>query len=120
MAAGPYVKRNYVSHVHYSIPSIHHTTELILGIPPMSRYDQLAAPLYDAFTSNYNPQGYNYMKSEIPFSIVPKGAPGSVESMSMNFDEPDQSPGLGKVLWEYVKKGEPFPSHIAYMDDDDE
>ena len=120
VAAGPYVKRNYTSHVHYSIPSIHHTTELILGIPPMSRYDELAAPLYDAFTANYNPAGYNHIKSSIPFSVVPEGANGSVESLNMNFDEPDQSPGLGKVLWKYIKGDEPFPSHIAYMDDDDD
>ncbi len=120
LAISPYVRHGYVSHVHYSIPSIHHTAELILGIPPMSRYDQLAAPLYDAFTMKPDFTPYNHLPSQIPFSIVPEGAPGSKESLKMNFDKPDQAPGLGKVLWEYVTKGKPFPSHIAHMDDEDE
>ncbi len=120
LAVSPYVKHGYVSSVHYSIPSIHHTTELILGIPPMSRYDQLAAPLYDAFTMKPDFTPYNHIPSQIPFSIVPEDAPGVEESLKMNFDEPDQSPGLGKVLWEYVTNGKPFPSHIAHMDDDED
>ncbi len=120
VAVSPFVKHGYVSHVHYSIPSIHHTTELILGIPPMSRYDQLAAPLYDAFTMKADYSTYTHIPSQIPFSIVPEGAPGSEESKKMNFDKPDQAPGLGKVLWKYVKGEEPFPSHIATMDEEDE
>ena len=120
LAVSPYVKHNYVSHVHYSIPSIHHTTELILGIPPMSRYDQLAAPMYDAFTMNANLTPYNHLPSQIPFSLVPEDAPGSEESKKLNFDLPDQAPGLGRILWEYVKGSEDASPPIGKIDDDDD
>ena len=37
----------YVSHQQFDQPSVLRTMELILGLEPLSAYDQLAAPLYD-------------------------------------------------------------------------
>ena len=45
----------YVSHQQFDQPSVLRTMELILGLQPMSAYDQLAAPLYDLFGSVSDP-----------------------------------------------------------------
>lgn len=39
----------YIGHTHHHEPDIVRTIELILGLPPMSSYDQYAAPLYEFF-----------------------------------------------------------------------
>jgi len=50
MAAGPYVKRNYVSHVNSSFPGLLKTIFRTLGLPPLNLYDAAASDLADCFT----------------------------------------------------------------------
>lgn len=52
MAAGPYIKRNYVSHIHSSFPGLLKTIFRTLGIPPLNLYDATASDLADLFTSS--------------------------------------------------------------------
>ena len=52
LAAGPYVKRQYVSHVHASFPGLLKTVFRILGVPPLNLYDATASDLADCFTSS--------------------------------------------------------------------
>ncbi len=49
-AAGPYVKRNYVSHVNASSPGLLRTIFELLRLPPMSLMDATAASLRDMLT----------------------------------------------------------------------
>lgn len=51
LIVSPWAKHGRTSHVLSSYPSIFRTIEQVLGLPPMNRYDALATPLYDAFTS---------------------------------------------------------------------
>lgn len=51
MMAGPYVKRNYVSHTHANFGSILKTIYNILGVPYVNQYDATASDLSDFFTS---------------------------------------------------------------------
>ncbi|MBI2059736.1 MAG: bifunctional YncE family protein/alkaline phosphatase family protein [Nitrospirae bacterium] len=68
VVVGPHVKRGHTSHVHYSIPSFHRTMGLILGVAPISRYDQLAPPMYDLFSSKpLNSEPYTPVDPSIPF-----------------------------------------------------
>jgi len=57
LAISPWVKREYVGKLHYSLSSIFKTVDLILGIPPLNQYDMAATDLRDLFTStpNYTP-----------------------------------------------------------------
>ena len=57
MLISPWVKRNYVSHVHYSFGSIFKTFWNILGLPYLNHYDAGANDLADFFTSepDYSP-----------------------------------------------------------------
>lgn len=50
MIISPYVKRNYVSHIHYSFGSIFKTFWNLLGIPYLNQYDAGANDLSDFFT----------------------------------------------------------------------
>ncbi len=52
IAAGPHVKRNYVSHVHSSFPGLLKTIFRTLGIPPLNLYDATASDLADCYTSS--------------------------------------------------------------------
>lgn len=50
LAAGPYVKRNYVSHTNSNFPGLLRTVFELLRIPPMSLADATAASLAGMFT----------------------------------------------------------------------
>ena len=52
IGAGPYFKRNHVSHVHSSFPGLLKTVFRILGVPPLNLYDATASDLADSFTSS--------------------------------------------------------------------
>ena len=62
MMAGPYVKRNYVSHVHANFGSILKVVYNILNIPYVNQYDVTASLLQDFFTSkpDYTPYTFVY------------------------------------------------------------
>jgi YVTN family beta-propeller protein len=51
LAAGPYVKRNYVSHTNSSFPGLWRTIFELLGLPPSSLTDATAASLRDMLTA---------------------------------------------------------------------
>jgi YVTN family beta-propeller protein len=51
LMAGPYVKRNYVSHTHANFGSILKTIYNILAVPYVNQYDVTASNLSDFFTS---------------------------------------------------------------------
>jgi len=57
MLISPWVKRDYVSHVHYSFGSLFKTFWNILGLPYLNQYDAGATDLSDFFstTPNYDP-----------------------------------------------------------------
>jgi YVTN family beta-propeller protein len=58
MAVGPWVRRNYVSHVNASFPGLLKTIFRLLGIPPLNLYDAAATDLSDLFTNKPDPAVY--------------------------------------------------------------
>jgi hypothetical protein len=50
LAAGPWVKRSYVSHTNTSFPGLLKTIYRLLGLPPQNLFDASAADLQDCFT----------------------------------------------------------------------
>ncbi len=59
MVVSPYVKRDYVGHVHYSFGSIFKTFFNVLGLPYLNQYDAGATDLSDMFTGKPNFKPYN-------------------------------------------------------------
>jgi phospholipase C len=49
LVVSPYAKPGAVVHTRYDHVSVLRTMELILGLKPLSNYDALATPMYDAF-----------------------------------------------------------------------
>ncbi|MFN7921709.1 MAG: alkaline phosphatase family protein [Bryobacteraceae bacterium] len=58
LVVSPWAKRNYVSHVNASFPSILKTAFRLLKIPPLNLYDAAAADLADCFSSSANMEPY--------------------------------------------------------------
>lgn len=111
----PWVKHGYVSHVHTSLPSLFRTFELILGVPPMNRYDALAPALFDVFSKTPTEAPYTAIapSDTVLGMLNTQSAPGQHYSVLMDFSRPDRNADLGDVLW-WAARGEPPPgSHVA-------
>ncbi len=129
---GPYVKRNQVVHTMYSTSSVLHTIELILGLPPMSQYDEAATPMYDCFTSRPDVTPYNALPENIDMNKTnPKNTALARESAKFNLAVEDAAPDIpfNEVIWKAVKGKDsvmPAPRHSAFVrpiasrDDDDD
>ena len=59
MVISPWVKRNYVSHLHYSFGSIFKTFWNVLGTPYLNQYDAAALDFGDFFTDQPDYRPYN-------------------------------------------------------------
>ncbi|MDH5475419.1 MAG: bifunctional YncE family protein/alkaline phosphatase family protein [Cyclobacteriaceae bacterium] len=59
MLVSPWVKRDYVSHVHYSFGSLFKSFWNVLGLPYLNQYDAGATDLNDFFTDKPNYAPYN-------------------------------------------------------------
>lgn len=58
LAAGPWIKRGYVSHMNVSFPGLLKTIFRIFGIPPLNLMDASAADLGDCFAKSPDPAPY--------------------------------------------------------------
>ncbi len=88
VVASPWAKRGHTSHVHASYPSLFRSFELILGLPPMNRYDALATPLYAAFTMKADSKPYTALERKVPDGYNTKSSTGADWSATMDFDGP--------------------------------
>ena len=73
MVISPYVKRNYVSSVHYSFGSIFKTFWNVLGLPYLNQYDAAANDFADFFTAKPDFTPYNAVEVD-PRIFDPKKA----------------------------------------------
>ena len=60
MMAGPYVKKDYVSHTHANFGAILKTVYNILGVPYVNQYDATGSLLQDFFTNKPDFSKYNF------------------------------------------------------------
>ena len=67
MMAGPYVKKNYVSHTHANFGSILKVMYNILGVPYVNQYDITASLLSDFFTNDpdFSPYYFEFPSQEV-------------------------------------------------------
>ena len=61
LCAGPWAKRNYVSHTNTSIPGLLKTIFRLLRVPPLNLFDAAAADLSDCFAASPEPGGYHVL-----------------------------------------------------------
>ena len=82
MLISPWVKKNYVSHVHYSFGSIFKTFWNILGLPYLNQYDAGATDLADFFTDKPDFKTY----SAIPVDKRVFDPQKALDPLDENFD----------------------------------
>jgi len=108
LAIGPYVKRQYVSSVAYSMPNIHKTIELLLGSKPMNRFDNLASGMYDIFRLRPDTTPYAMEPRRYPEKIY-EGPENALTRLSstLDWDDIDKNPEAAELYWRYIKGTEP-------------
>jgi hypothetical protein len=74
LAAGPWVRRSYVSHINTSFPGLLKTIYWLLGLPPQNLFDASAADLRDCFTSTPDFAPYRVVNGDRRIFSVPAGA----------------------------------------------
>jgi DNA-binding beta-propeller fold protein YncE len=102
--ASPWVKRNYVSHGHYDIASVHKLISHVFGKPYRNATIANAALPLDLFTSTPDYTPFNH-KPRIykDLSCNPAGTTGAKAAENWDFSEPDDQPGLDKQTWETLR-----------------
>lgn len=113
--ASPWVKRAYTSKVHYSIPSVYRTIELILGLPPMNKNTALATPMYDIFQSEPNLDPYDTEARQWPEEFNPEKKDG--EESREKIKGYDGHAGLGDEIWKSMKGDQPRPPQAKRIDE---
>lgn len=114
LVASPYSRRGHVSQVLTSFPSVYKTIELILGLPPMNRFDAMATPMWDAFTAEADLTPFDALPAAIPWhdeNTVRRPDPAPALTAAMDFSGPDRAPLLGEWLWWYFH-GRPRPGSV--------
>lgn len=112
----PYVKRGgIVDSTLYTTVSYVRTMELILGLPPMTQYDQLATPLYNVFTTTPDFSPYQAEGARVDLQAQnPLTGEGARRSARMNWSEYDlvDFDELNDILWRSLKGGQPMPAPV--------
>ncbi len=98
VAVSPYVRRGHVSHVIAHEGSLLASVEHLLGLDPLTIYDELAQPMWDLFTSTPDLDPYEQRARLVPEEISLPGTNCGLATRGMNFLDPDQAPRLAAVL----------------------
>ena len=119
LVISPYSKRNKVVHTAYNQPSMVHTIEQILGIPPMNIMDAIAPLMTECFTDTLDLKSYKAVKNQIPLDemnkklavLKGKSLHYAKKSMEVQFDHIDAGNDdlLNKILWFAARKYEKYP-----------
>ena len=121
LVIGPMVKKGYVSSVHYSMPSVFRTVEMLFGLPPMNLNTASAAPMYDVFLdADQAPDDEPYVAlvPDVPYAVGTGLEFGAAESELINFDALDDAEGLGYILWHHMKGPDVQPPPYAKWNDE--
>jgi hypothetical protein len=95
LVISPYVKRDYVSHMHYSFGSLFKTFWNILGLPYLNQYDAGATDLADFFTDQPDFSPYSALTVDERIFIPQK----ALDPFDEDFDwtAVEESPELDNV-----------------------
>jgi DNA-binding beta-propeller fold protein YncE len=111
-AIGPYIRRSFVSHVHYSQSSILRTVEVLFGLNPLNVYDAVATPMLDMFAQEPVIAQYGSLAANVPM----ERNPGMPTRLSFTLDGADAAQ-ISLDEWRSVRTDAP-PNMVAAADDD--
>jgi hypothetical protein len=107
-AIGPYVRRGFVDHTHYSIPSFLRTVEALYGLDPLNIYDAAATPMSDAFAKEPLVSAFTPLPSAIPM----QRNPGAAASFSLPIDGPDAG-AIAEEEWTSIRGPRNVAARVA-------
>jgi YVTN family beta-propeller protein len=108
-AIGPYVRRDYVDHTRYSLPSVLRTVEVLFGLHPLTIFDAEATPIL-AFAQKPMVQPY----TAIPSNIIMTRNPGKASSW-LPVDGPDTAE-IAREEWASIMGERSLEAHEAYLE----
>jgi YVTN family beta-propeller protein len=130
LVISPYTQHGRVDSTHYSTAAALATIEDLLGLEPMSIFDQRATRMWPAFSPWPNMRSYTAIQPDVvPFGDpdAPTNGAGAhlgAQSAAQNWSVPDgpDKEILNEAIWWSVKgDGVPMPDpHTAFGDTDDE
>jgi YVTN family beta-propeller protein len=115
LVISPYVKRKTLDSTMYTTASMVRTIEMILGLPPMTQYDELATPMYNSFTAEPDLSEIAALPAEVDLNAMnPKSGKGADDSSKLDFSDYDRADPdeLNRILWEALKPGKPMPAPV--------
>jgi YVTN family beta-propeller protein len=115
LVISPYLKRNFVDSTKYTTVSMVRTMELILGLPPMTQFDKLATPMYNAFATEPVLTAYQAIAPQVDLLAKnPSDGTLAERSARLDFSKPDLADPdeLNAILWEGYRPGEPMPAPV--------
>ena len=122
VAAGPWLRREYTTSVHYSIPALYRTIEMLLRLPPMHKNDAFASPMFDIFLSGEGDDlpdaaPFDAIARLIPEEVNPEAGEWAEWSERIDPTRPDGTDGLGYVIWRMMKGDEEPPPYAKWKDE---
>ena len=117
LVISPYTKRGAVDSTLYSTASMLRTMELILGLQPLTQYDESATPMFNSFTAKADLSPYNLVQPHIDLNVKNTAvAYGAKESLAMDFSGYDRADAdtLNRILWHSIKgPNVPMPAPVT-------
>jgi YVTN family beta-propeller protein len=101
----PWARHGEVVHTRYDQLSVLRSIEIILGMKPLSLFDGLATPMYNAFTTTPDPAPYTAVAPTYPRTATnPANAADAALSAAMPFNAIDAVPQeiSDRILWHSV------------------
>ncbi len=112
-AVSPYTKRGYVDHELCNTVSMIRSIEMMLGIPPMNRFDALTPPLYACFSDTPNLSPYTQVPNKVPLDqmnrrrdrLSNKEKSLMEQSISLDWSDMDRADPkvLNRIIWASIK-----------------
>jgi len=115
LVISPWVKRKALDSTMYTTASMVRTMELILGLPPMTQFDQHATPMFNSFTKEPDTSVVEALPETMDLQARnPKGGPGDSASNKLDFSDFDKADPdeLNRILWEALKPGTEMPAPV--------
>ncbi len=108
----PYAKKGAVVRTRYDQLSVVKSMQLILGMKPLGLFDELATPMFDAFSANPdNAEPFNYVPAKVPLlEYNPKGTASAREAAKLPtcLDCASQR-DLDRLLWKSIHGEDAVP-----------
>ena len=106
LVVSPYTRRHAVSHTSYSTVSVVKTMAQLLGIGPLTYFDDRAVSILREFGTKPLVEPYKCRHPEVSLDEMnAPGAAGDQQSSQWDFRGPDRAPWLelNRVIWQSVK-----------------